>query len=303
MKYIVGHQNPDTDSVAAAIALADLLGDNYKPAIAGKLNKESKYVLNLLELAEPMMVPSDSDAYVLVDHNALCQISPNIEIEKIEMIIDHHKLGGLSLQVPIKVITDSVGSTCTLIYNLFKEKQKKISKKQAGLMLAGIISDTLNFKSPTTTDIDIAVASELEKISELNRDIVAGQMFEAKSDLTGISTEEIIGQDYKNFDLGCKKVGFGVFETVSPDPALKRIKEISTALREKKQVEKVDYMFFAIVDIVGEMAYLTLLSKDEEDLATGAYGGSVEDGYMVLPGVVSRKKQMTPALEKTLKDA
>jgi len=303
MKYIVGHRNPDTDSVVSTILLSNLLGDNYLPSIANELNKETKYVLDLLKIPQPVKISSDCDACVLVDHNEPNQMSPEVSCDKVEMIVDHHKLGGLALSTPITVKIEPVGSTCTIICKLFKENNKQISQQQASLMLAGIISDTLNLKSPITTEEDVEAVKQLKAISDFNVDNLASGMFKAKSDLTGVSIETVVNQDYKNFEIAGKKVGFGVFETVSPESALERVEEIFTALKNKKQAENTDYMFFAVVDIVGEMAYLMLLSKMEEDLALRVYRGKSNGKYMILPGIVSRKKQMIPVLEKTLKNA
>jgi manganese-dependent inorganic pyrophosphatase len=302
MKSVVGHRNPDTDSVAASILLSNILGAEFGPVIANNLNKETKFVLEFLNIEVPPLVSSGAKVYVLVDHNEPGQIPPEVDISKVTMIVDHHKLGGLSLPSPIDIKIEPVGSTCTIIKEYFDEQGLPISKKQASLIMAGIISDTLNLKSPTTTPKDAQTLKELEQISEFKAEDLARKMFEAKSDLTGVAVEEIIMQDYKKFEFGCQQVGFGVFETVNPKGALERLEEIYSALTNKKEEDEVNYMFFAIVDIMSQVSYLMLLSKTEKDLAIKAYGGKVEDDYMTLPGFVSRKKQMIPPLENILKN-
>ncbi|KKQ95021.1 MAG: putative manganese-dependent inorganic pyrophosphatase [candidate division CPR2 bacterium GW2011_GWC1_39_9] len=301
MKYVVGHKNPDTDSVVSAYCLAEFLGDGYKAARAGEPNKETQFVFKYSKAEMPELVDaSKADAFVLVDHNGDCQIPKDVDRDRIEMIVDHHKLEGLSLNSPISIRIEPVGSTSTLVAKMYSKNNIEISKEVAALLLSGIISDTLKMTSPTTTSADKETAKELATKARINIDELASEMFKIKSDLTGMSISKVVGSDYKNFQMGKNKVGFGVFETVDPKPAIKKKKEIIAALTDLKNKEEVNLIFFGIVDIIKTITYLVILSKDEAEVAEKGYGGKTEDNILKLTGIVSRKKEMIPLLEKAL---
>jgi manganese-dependent inorganic pyrophosphatase len=299
--YIVGHKNPDTDSVVSAIALSELEkaeGKDYIAVRAGDLNKETEFVLNQFAFKMPELLPEGEKKVILVDHNEVSQISENISTDQIQCIIDHHKLGGLSLSEPISVRTKPVVSTATMIAQIFNEDNIEITKNVAGILLAGIISDTLNLTSPTTTEKDKKIVEALNKIANIDIERLAKDMFAAKSDISDIPTEELLNKDYKNFEIVGKKIGFGVWETVLPEAVLEREQEIINILDKMKQEESLDFVFFAVVDILNNNSVFIIISDTEKEVAEAAFGGKVENGLMKLEGVVSRKKQMIPPLEK-----
>ena len=301
--YVVGHINPDTDSVVSAIVYAMLKkklkeDEKFIPAVAGDINKETSYVLKKFNVNEPSIVINENKNVVLVDHNEPSQISGNINNEEIVAIIDHHKLGGLSTSTPILVITEPVGSTSTIIAKIAFQNNIKINTQEASLLVSGIISDTLKFSSPTTTEIDKKTLKELNEIAKIDIDELAQEMFKAKSDLAGITDKELISKDYKNFNIKGKKVGVGVFETVDPKPALERAEDIKKELVQKKNNEKLDYLIFAVIGIVNKKAYFMTPAPEDEQLLTKALNIKKEGNYLVAPGIVSRKKQIIPALEK-----
>jgi len=301
--FIVGHKNPDTDSVVSAIALAELeksLGKDYTPAIADPVNKETIYVLDRFGFRKPDFILGEEKEVILVDHNEPSQISENVKNEEIVGIFDHHKLGGLSTPGPISVRMKPVGSTSTIIAQIFQSQNIKPKENIAGILLAGILSDTLKFNSPTSTKEDEEVAEFLNQIAKLNIDELAQEMFKAKSDLTGISSEELIDSDYKNFDIKGKKVGVGVFETVDPSPALERKEELVKTIAEKKNKENLSHLLFAIIDIIRKEAYFITSDSSDEELVKKALKVEQRDGNLVASGIVSRKKQIIPALEKSL---
>lgn len=301
--YIVGHKNPDTDSVVSAIALAELKklqGENSEPAIADKINKETAFVLEKFGLPTPQMIPEEEKKVVLVDHNEPSQISENIKTEEIIGIFDHHKLGGLSTSEPIPIIVKPVGSTSTVIVDLYQQNNISIPIATAKILLTGILSDTWKFTSPTATGEDKKASIFLNKIAKLNIDKLAHKMFEAKSDLSGVSIEDIVDKDYKNFNIKGKKVGVGVFETVDPKPALKKVQEINKFLAQKKAKENLEILLFAAVDIINKQAFFIAVSNNEEELLVKAFNVKKENGYLFASGIVSRKKQIIPALEKAL---
>lgn len=222
--YVVGHKNPDTDSVVSAIALAELdkkLGKDFEAAIAGEVNKETKYVLDKFGFQVPKIILGEEKKVFLVDHNEPSQASDSVKTEEIVGIIDHHKLGGLSTSIPISIRVKPVGSTSTIMTQVYKEKGVEISSDIAGILLAGIISDTWKFTSPTSTEEDQKQADFLNKIAKIDMTKLAEEMFAAKSDLTGIDTEKLINADYKEYDIKGKKVGVGVFETLDTMGTLK----------------------------------------------------------------------------------
>lgn len=297
-KYVVGHKNPDTDSFVAAIGLAALLG--YVPAAAGEPNKETKLVLEKFGFGVPALISAEEKEVILVDHNEPSQIHENIKEEEIVAIYDHHKLGGLATKMPITMRTEVIGATSTIVAKMYREQGVSLSKEIAGLLLCGIISDTFNLNSPTQTDQDKEVYEWLREQTGLNANELAVDMFNAKSDISDITTSALLSGDYKVFDFSGKKVGIGVWETVLPEKVLERKDEIKTVLEEKKKAEGVSLIYFAVVDILNNKSHLFLLSQEEESVAQKAFGGPVTEGLMELAGIVSRKKEIAPAIEKSV---
>jgi manganese-dependent inorganic pyrophosphatase len=295
--YVIGHKNPDTDSIVSAIAAAQLF--NAEPAKAGEINKETKYILDTFGFDVPQDLPQEEKKVVLVDHN-----SPDESLAQGEELIgiyDHHKLGNPHTSEPINVRIETLGSTAALIGKMYQEKGVILSKEIASILICAIISDTLKFTSPTTTDEDKSVAEELNKIAQLDLDKVAEEMFNAKSDISDISTEDLLGKDYKVFDMDGKKVGIGVWETVNTQVIVDRKEEIIEKLLDLKQKDGLDYVYFAAVDILAGNSELFILDDNTGDVAKKTFGQEIINNIMHLPGIVSRKKQITPKIEETLK--
>ena len=168
VKYVVGHKNPDTDSVCSAIALANLkkeLGEDVKAVIQGELNPETRFVLDRFEVETPeIMTDASGKELILVDHTEVAQSLDNLSEGKIIQIVDHHKLGDVTTKEPIEVFVMPVGSTCTIIKSLYDSHGIDIPKDIAGLMLSAILSDTIIFKSPTASEEDKMVAQDLANI-------------------------------------------------------------------------------------------------------------------------------------------
>jgi len=301
--YIIGHINPDTDSVVSAIAysyLKEQLGEENFPALSDPINKETKYILEKFGFGVPALISEKEKKVVLVDHNDPSQISPKVKLEEIVEIIDHHNLGGLSLGKTIPVKIETVGCTATILTKIFTEKNVQIPANIASILVAGIISDTLKFTSPTTTDEDEKTLGYLNVISQLDIDSLAEEMFRAKSDLTGISTEEILNTDYKEYNLKGKKIGIGVFETVDPAPLLEKITEIKKELDNKKSESNLDNILFAAIDITKQKAFFITSSEDDEALVKKAFKSMEEKDYLLVGSIVSRKKQIVPEIEKAI---
>lgn len=302
---IVGHKNPDTDSAVSAIVAQDyfkeVLGKDAQAYRAGELNNESKFVLGKYDIEAPELIAtvSENDKVVLVDHNEATQTFDGLDFSQVEYIFDHHKLS-LSTEKPIFLRNEPIGSTSSLLAKMFRENGKNISEKNAKLLLAGILSDTLNLTSPTTTDEDKEIVSELNDIAKIDIKRFVGEMFEAKSSLEGISTEDIINLDHKTFNIGKFKVGVGTWETTSPATVNVKKEEIIESLKKKKETENLDYLYFMIVDILRQNCDLYIISEDERMLAEKVFQGKTENQMMILKGVVSRKKQITPPLTEVL---
>jgi manganese-dependent inorganic pyrophosphatase len=298
--YVVGHKNPDTDSIVSAIVFANLETNSnkeYVPARSGEINKETEYVLRRFGFEVPVLIPQGEKRVILVDHNSPEEGPLGLKPEEVIGVFDHHKLGGPFSAEPIIVKVFPYGCTATVANEILKEKDIKPDANMAGIMISAIVSDTLNLTSPTTTEKDRAAIKELNKIANLDVNELANEMFAAKSDISDIETEELIGKDYKVFDLNGKKVGVGVWETVLPQKVLERKNELMELLTKKKQAENLDCIYFGVVNIFNKRSDMCIVSEKEKKVAEEVFGAKTVDGLMVLDGVVSRKKQMIPALE------
>lgn len=302
---IIGHKNPDTDSVIAAMAAEryynDVLKIDAKACRAGEINNETRFVLKTLSLKAPSLLKGvkKEDTVVLVDHNESGQIADGISISQISGIIDHHKIV-FETERPISIRIEPIGSTSSLIAKMYFESGKKISAGVARLLLAGILSDTLGLTGPTTTDEDKKIVKALNKIAKIDIKEFVSELFAAKSSLKGISIETLITQDYKLFEMGKSKVGIGVWETTNPESVNVEKTKILKLLFEKKAKEKLDYIFFFVVDIIKQGSVLYLIGENEAELAKKVFKGSVDGGVMILDGIVSRKKQIAPVLTEAL---
>ena len=243
----------------------------------------------------------DKKKVVLVDHNEVLQSAVGLDEADVIEIVDHHKIGSISTSSPINFRNMIVGSTNTIIYFLYKENGVKLTKQMAGVMLSGIISDTLNLKSPTTTSTDIKVVNELNKICKLNLDKFSTLMFKAGTSLDGVSVNDVISGDLKVFNEG--NVSFAISQafTMDYDSILKKKEEYLEAIVSKKSELKLNYFIFVITDILKNGSYI-LVGEEEEMLLRKALNDSKFVSGNFLPKIVSRKKQVVPiildALEK-----
>lgn len=303
---IVGHKNPDTDTVVSSLIAEhyhkNVLKTDAKAYRTGELNNETKFVLERFSVpAPPVIKKASKDAsFVLVDHNELSQAVDGLELGQIERIIDHHKVN-LQTEAPIFLRVDPIGSTSSVLARMYQESGKKIPANIAKLILAGILSDTLDLTSPTTTDTDRKLVKELNKIAKLDLKAFVKELFSAKSSLKGISLETLISQDYKLFEMGKKKVGIAAWETTMPDSVLAQKGKIMKLLLEKKAKEKVDLIIFMLVDILDQSSRLFLVGEEEQAVLEKVFSGEIVEDEMLLPGVVSRKKQIVPQLTESLK--
>ncbi len=304
VKYVLGHKNPDTDSICAAILYSNLLnkiGDQAIPVSLGELNKETKHVLAYININAPKIVDciEEGSQVVLVDHNEKNQSIDNIDMLNISHVIDHHKID-LKTEKPITIVTEPVGSTCSIIAGLFKQYGLNPTKEESLMIISAIISDTLHFRSPTTTQKDIDIVNELNQIAMINDlNEYANSLFEAKSDLGDMNTESIIRLDFKEYEFLGNKYGIGVIETTSPNSILKRKLEIVEALEEIKNKDGLKGILLSVIDILNEKN-TTIISDDHEaEIIRAAFNGEeIEEHIYSLGNIISRKKQIIPVLEK-----
>ncbi len=239
-------------------------------------------------------------ALILVDHNEVSQAVDNVQEAEILEIIDHHRLGSLETMAPVYFRNQPVGCTATIIYQIFREQQVEIPPEIAGLLCSAILSDTLIFRSPTCTAMDRAAAADLEKIAGIDCEKFAGEMFAAGSELRNKSPEEIFYQDFKKFEYGDKSLGIGQITSMSEDE-LTAIKERMVPFLEKAYKEHgLDMMIFMLTNIMEESTEMLCYGEHSSELVEAAFGVKVENNAAIVPAVVSRKKQVFPALMSAL---
>lgn len=231
---------------------------------------------------------------ILVDHNEIEQSAVGIEEAEIVEVVDHHKIGNIGTAAPINFRNMPLGCTETILYLMYKEHGVEIPKNIAGLMLSGIISDTLLLTSPTTTSIDIEAVEELAAIAELDYKEYAMEMFKAGSDLEGKSINEIIHMDFKNFTVDAQKVGIGQVSTMSTDDIMSKKDEFINALNEYSENEDYAAIALFVTDILKKGSYI-LYNEQSEKIFKGSFDKKIEEGSF-LEGVVSRKKQIVPKI-------
>ena len=239
-------------------------------------------------------------ALILVDHNEVAQAVDNVQEAEILEIIDHHRLGSLETMAPVYFRNQPVGCTATIIYQIFREQQVEIPPEIAGLLCSAILSDTLIFRSPTCTAMDRVAAADLEKIAGIDCEKFAGEMFAAGSELRNKSPEEIFYQDFKKFEYGDRSLGIGQITSMSEDE-LTAIKDRMVPFLEKAYKEHgLDMMIFMLTNIMEEATEMLCYGEHSSELVESAFGVKVENNATIVPAVVSRKKQVFPALMAAL---
>ncbi len=232
---------------------------------------------------------------ILVDHNQPIQSVDGLEEAEIMEIIDHHNLGNLGTQIPIQFRSMPVGCTCTLIYQIYKENNIEIPANIAGLMLSAILSDTLLLKSPTTTDMDVEVARKLAAIANLDIQEYGMAMLKAGSSIAGMTIPEIVEQDFKTFKLGETSIGIGQVMTLDFDEIAKDMPKYIAHLDDMCVKNNYKLAVLFVTDAVRNGSYL-LYSTGVDTIIGDAYKISDVKEGTYLPDMVSRKKQMYPAL-------
>ncbi len=300
--YVVGHKSPDTDSVCAAIALADLkskLGVESKPGIQGKVNDESQFVLDKFGVNPPELVTDATDKKIfLVDHSDLSQTLDNLEKGEVLGIVDHHKVGDVTTPNPIEVWTWPVGCSCTVLKSMYEFYGVEIPKNIAGIMTCAILSDTVIFKSATCTEADKKAAESLAKIAGIgDLESLGMEMFKVKSAIEGTPIRDLVMRDYKDFDMSGNKVGIGQLEVVDLS-LLDSVKEdLAKDIQQLKNEGNYHSVFLLLTDIMKEGSEMLLVSDNPAVVEKG-FGKQAQGDRVWLDGVMSRKKQVVPNFEK-----
>ncbi|MCD2345210.1 putative manganese-dependent inorganic diphosphatase [Clostridium guangxiense] len=236
---------------------------------------------------------------ILVDHNEMSQAIDGLQDAEILEIIDHHRIGGMQTGNPIYFRNQPVGCSSTIIASIFFENGIRPSKKAAGLMASAIISDTLLFKSPTTTPVDREILKRLCEIANIDAEKYASEMFKAGTSLDGKTVEEIFNQDYKIFKIAGKKVGVSQVSTMDLEGFEKYRKEMFEYMNKKANDEQFDVLLLLLTDILKE-ASLALAAGSHKDVVGKAFNVVLKEDSAYLPGVLSRKKQVIPPLTSTI---
>ncbi|PRY92429.1 manganese-dependent inorganic pyrophosphatase [Donghicola tyrosinivorans] len=300
---VFGHKAPDTDSTGSPIIwswyLNEVKGIAASPRLLGEPNTEAAFVLTRWNLDKPEII-SDVAAdtpVVIVDTNNPAELPAGINEADIQGIIDHHKLvGGLETKGPIDITVRPLACTATIMVDLMGDDAAKMPEAIKGAALSCILSDTLEFRSPTTTDHDRAVAEKLAADLGVNIADYAAELFAAKSDVSAFSDAELIRMDSKEYEVAGKKFRVSVLETTAPQIPLDRKASLMETFKTVEAEDGVDQVLLFVVDIIKEEATLLVPNDLVKTVAEKSFGATVDGDTVVLPGIMSRKKQIIPNL-------
>lgn len=300
---VFGHKSPDTDSTGSPILwawyLSEVKGEAAEPALLGEPNTEAAFVLRRWGVAKPGIISgvAAGEPVVIVDTNNPAELPPGINDADIRAIIDHHKLvGGIETKGPIDITIRPLACTATIMHDLMGADVDRMPEPLKCVMLSCILSDTLEFRSPTTTPHDRAVAEKLAKELGISIPDYAEELFAAKSDVSAFSEAELLRMDSKEYTVGGKEFRVSVLETVSPKMILDRKDALMRAMETVATEDGADQVLLFVVDILKEEATLLVPNDLVKTVAERSFGATVTGDTVVLPGIMSRKKQIIPAL-------
>ena len=300
---VFGHKAPDTDSTGAPMIwawyLTEVRGTPAEAVLLGEPNTEAAFVLERWGLDRPAIVDgvAPCEPVVIVDTNNPAELPDSVGEADIREIIDHHKLvGGIETKGPINITVRPVACTATIMHDLMGEAATRLPEKLKGAMLSCILSDTLEFRSPTTTDTDKAVADQLARELGLSIPDYAAEMFAAKSDVSAFSDAELLRMDSKSYEVGGRTFRVSVLETTAPEVPLGRKDGLMASMKTVAAEDGVDEVLLFVVDILREESTLLVPNDTVKQVAEKSFGVTVTGDTVVLPGIVSRKKQIVPVL-------
>ena len=300
--YVLGHKIPDSDSICGAIALAHLkatLGEDVVAVRQGEVNPETAFILDKFGLEAPALKTAVAgESVYLIDYSDRAQAPDDIDEATILGIIDHHKLGDITSQAPLECWIRPVGCSNTIVKEMYDYHGVEIPAEIAGIMMCAILSDTVIFKSPTCTEQDIKVVEELAVIAGVEDYKAIGiEMFKVKSDVGGTPARDLVMRDFKDFNMSGNLIGIGQLETVDLSVFDKIKDELQADIAKLKAEGERHSVCLLLTDIMKEGSEL-LAFGDDLALIEQAFGTQLVDGRVWLDGVLSRKKQVVPPLEK-----
>lgn len=305
--YVIGHKNPDTDSICSAIGAAHLRqvrGEEAAPARCGEINKETAYALEKFGVEAPVLVEkvTADDQIIMVDHNELAQAVDGIQDAKIIALVDHHRLGGIETADPISVRIKPVGCTATIIANMHWHRSIEIPQDIAGLLLSAIISDTVLFKSPTTTALDKEAAEQLAAIAGVELQAYGMELLKAGAGVGDMTPAEIIATDSKPFTFGATKAVVSQISVMDPKEVLDMKAQLLDAMKAACEANGTDMYMTMVTDILNESTDLVFYGENKALIAEAFQKEVAADCDCInLPGVMSRKKQIVPPLTEAAK--
>lgn len=299
--YTCGHIIPDSDSVCSAISLAYLLnkiGRAATPARQGELNPETKFILDKFGFEAPVLKTSFAgDELFITDYSDIAQAPQDLDKTTVVGIVDHHKLGDITTSAPLECWIRPVGCTNTIVKEMYDYHKVEIPANIAAIMMCAILSDTVIFKSPTCTALDIQVVKELSKICGIEDFGALGmEMFKVKSEVEGTPIRELVMRDYKNFDMHGFKVGVGQLEVVDGSVFDKIKDDLMEDIKKVKDEQNLHTVALLLTDIMKEGSEVLVVSNDTS-IFEKAFNCKLENGKIWLDGCLSRKKQIIPFLE------
>lgn len=301
---VFGHKSPDTDSTGSPIIwawyLSEVKGTPAKPYLLGEPNTEAAFVLKHWNLTKPEIIAdvSAADSVVIVDTNNPAELPPSINDANVIAIIDHHMLvGGIKTKTPIDITMRPLACTATILYDLIGTDIAKAPNAIKGAMLSCILSDTLQFRSPTTTDHDRKVAESLAADLGVSISDLATKLFEAKSDISAFSDAILLRMDSKEYNVAGKELRVSVLETTAPKVVLDRKASLMNSMIAVAKEDGADQVLLFVIDILREEATLLVPNDLVRQMAEASFGVKVTGDTVVLPGVMSRKKQIIPSLK------
>ena len=300
---VFGHKSPDTDSTGSPIIwawyLSEIQGIPAQANLLGEPNNEALFMLQHWQLDKPEIISEVAPGapVVIVDTNNPAELPDVINQADIRAVIDHHKLvGGLETKAPIDITIRPLACTATIMHDLMGADAAKMPRAVKGAMLSCILSDTLAFRSPTTTDHDRALAEALAEELSVSLSEYSAQMFAAKSDVSAFSDVELLRMDSKSFPVGDQTFRVSVLETTAPHVVLARKAALMAAMGPVALEDNVDQVLLFVVDILAEEATLLVPNEAVKSIAEKSFDVCVDGDSVVLPGVMSRKKQIVPQL-------
>ncbi len=301
---VFGHKSPDTDSTLSAIVWAWYLthrrGGDAEPRLLGEPNTEAAFVLKHWGFDKPTIITdvAAGQNVVIVDTNNPAELPLSINDANIMAIIDHHMLvGGLKTRTPINVVMRPLACTATVMHDIMGDDVAGLPRDIKGAMLSCIVSDTLEFRSPTTTDHDRSVGEKLAADLGVSIPELAAQMFEAKSDVSAFSDAALLRMDSKEYTVAGKDLRISVLETTAPKVVLDRKSSLMASMVDVAKEDGADQVLLFVIDILREEATLLVPNDLVKQMAEASFGCTVTGDTVVLPGIMSRKKQIIPSLK------